>query len=123
MNDEIRKNLVDILNAAEEIRGFTQGMDFKAYQNSPVTQRAVERDFEIIGEALTRVKRIDEELLERISEHSRIIGFRNILIHGYDIVDEMIVWNAVENHLPTLVKEIQVILDAQPLRQTAKDDH
>ena len=123
MNDEIRKNLVDILNAAEEIQGFTQGMDFKAYQNSPVTQRAVERDFEIIGEALTRVKRIDEELLERISEHSRIIGFRNILIHGYDIVDEMIVWNAVENHLPTLMREIHGILDAQPLRQTAKDDH
>jgi uncharacterized protein with HEPN domain len=111
MNDEIRKNLVDVLQAAEEIRNFTCGMDLKAYQKSPVTQRAVERDFEIIGEALNRIKRIDEEFLERVSEHQRIIGFRNILIHGYDILDEMIVWNAVEDHLPVLIKEVQEILD------------
>ena len=49
MNDEIRKNLVDILQSAEEIKAFVCEMDFKAYQNSLVTQRAVERDFEIIG--------------------------------------------------------------------------
>ena len=112
MKDDARKNLVDILQTAEEIETFVRGMDFKTYQNSPVTQRAVERDFEIIGEALSRIRRIDEELLERISEYDRIIGFRNILIHGYDVVDEMIVWKAVENHLPILIKEIQDLLDA-----------
>jgi uncharacterized protein with HEPN domain len=53
MNDETRKNLVDILQASEEIQNFTNGMDFPEYQDSPVTQRAVERDFEIIGEALS----------------------------------------------------------------------
>jgi len=110
MNDETRKNFIDILQAAEEIELFVQGMDFQSYQNSPVTQRAVERDFEIIGEALNRIKNTDSELLERISEHRRIIGFRNILIHGYDIVDEAIVWKAVTNHLPILVEEIQEIL-------------
>jgi uncharacterized protein with HEPN domain len=51
MNDEMRKNLVDILQAAEEIQNFTAGMDSRAYRESMVTQRAVERDFEIIGEA------------------------------------------------------------------------
>ncbi len=112
MNDEIRKNLLDILQAAEEIQVFTEGMDFQAYRDSPVTQRAVERDFEIIGEALSRIKRIDEGVLDYVSEHRRIIGFRNILIHGYDVVDEMIVWNAVENHLPVLVTEIQELLNA-----------
>ena len=85
-------------------------MDFKAYQNHAVTQRAVERDFEIIGEALYRIKNTDDELLEKISEHRRIIGFRNILIHGYDIVDEAIVWQAVTNHLPILIREIKEIL-------------
>ena len=54
----------------------------------------------------------DMQLLESISEYHRIIGFRNILIHGYDIVDEMIVWKAVENHLPVLIKEVQKILDS-----------
>ena len=100
MNDETRKNLIDILQAAEEIQDFVRGMDFKEYQNKPVTKRAVERDFEIIGEALNRIKCTGDELLKKISEHHRIIGFRNILIHGYDIVDEAIVWKAVTNHLP-----------------------
>lgn len=110
MNDETRKNLIDILQAAEEIQDFVCGMDFEAYQNTPVTKRAVERDFEIIGEALNRIKNTNSELLERISEHHRIIGFRNILIHGYDIVDEAIVWQAVTRHLPTLVAEVKEVL-------------
>jgi uncharacterized protein with HEPN domain len=112
MNAEIRKNLFDILQAAEEITAFTNNMDFPSYHGSAVTQRAVERDFEIIGEALNRIKRIDETLSDAISETHRIIGFRNILIHGYDMVDDRIVWNAVENHLPLLIKEIQQLLNA-----------
>lgn len=114
MKDEIRKSLVDILQTAEEIQNFVHGMDFNAYQSSPVIQRAVERDFEIIGEALNRIKKVDEELIQKISEHHRIIGFRNILIHGYDIVDEMIVWKGVTDHLPILVEEIKGILMGQP---------
>jgi uncharacterized protein with HEPN domain len=111
MNDETRKNLVDILQASEEIQKFILGLDFSAYQESLVTQRAVERDFEIIGEALSRIKRTDPAILNTISEHNRIIGFRNILIHGYDMVDEVIVWNAVKNHLPILIQEIQKIIN------------
>lgn len=110
MNDETRKNFIDILQAAEEIQDFVRGMDFEAYQNTPVTMRAVERDFEIIGEALNRIKNADSELLEKISEHHRIIGFRNILIHGYDVVDEAIVWQAVVKHLPTLITEVKEAL-------------
>ena len=110
MNDETRKNLIDILQAAEEIENFVSGINFKTYQTTPVIKRAVERDFEIIGEALNRIKNTDDELLEKVSEHHRIIGFRNILIHGYDIVDETIVWQAVTNHLPILVGEIKEIL-------------
>jgi len=79
MNDEIRKNLVDVLQAAEEIQSFMEGMDLRAYLASPVTRRAVERDFEIIGEALNRIRSVDEQFLEDISEHHRIIGFRNSL--------------------------------------------
>lgn len=113
MKDEIRKNLIDILQAAEEIQDFVNGMDFNTYKNTPVTKRAVERDFEIIGEALNRIRNIDDEILERISECHRIIGFRNILIHGYDIVDEAIVWQAVTKHLPILLREIKELLSIQ----------
>jgi uncharacterized protein with HEPN domain len=112
MRDETRKNLIDVLQAAEEIQNFVSGIEFETYKSTPVVKRAVERDFEIIGEALNRIKNIDSELLENISEHHRIIGFRNILIHGYDIVDEAIVWQAVTKHLPILVAEIKEILGA-----------
>ncbi len=111
MKDEIQKNLFDILQAAEEIETFTHNIDYQVYKDSPITQRAVERDFEIIGEALNRIKRIDENILEEVSEYHRIIGFRNILIHGYDIVDDLIVWNAVTNHLPVLIEDIRKLLD------------
>jgi uncharacterized protein with HEPN domain len=110
MKDETRKNLIDIIQAAEEIDNFVCGMDFEAYQINTVVKRAVERDFEIIGEALNRIKNTDSELLAKISEHHRIIGFRNILIHGYDVVDESIVWQAVTKHLPILVGEVKEIL-------------
>jgi uncharacterized protein with HEPN domain len=112
MKDEVRKHLIDILQAAKEIQNFISGLDFTTYQKSLVTQRAIERDFEIIGEALNRIRKIDEEVIEGISEYQRIIGFRNILIHGYDIVDERIVWNAITNHLPILVKDIERLLES-----------
>jgi uncharacterized protein with HEPN domain len=111
MNDETRKNLIDILQAAEEIENFVSGIKFETYQTTTVIKRAIERDFEIIGEALNRIKYTDDKLLESISEHHRIIGFRNILIHGYDVVDEAIVWQAVKKHLPILVREIKDILE------------
>jgi uncharacterized protein with HEPN domain len=112
MKEETRKNLIDILQAAKEIENFVSRIEFKTYQTTPVVRRAVERDFEIIGEALNRIKYTDNELLEKISEHRRIIGFRNILIHGYDVVDEAIVWQAVTNHLPILIREVKEILSA-----------
>jgi uncharacterized protein with HEPN domain len=112
MKGEVRKNFIDVLHAAEEIMGFVKNMDFQAYSDSTVTQRAVERNFEIIGEALNRIKKFDPETLASISEHYRIIGFRNILIHGYDTVDEMMVWDAIENHLPLLIGETKNLLNS-----------
>lgn len=107
MSDEIRKLLFDVLLASEDIGSFTEGLDFPAYLKSKMVQRAVEREFEIIGEALNRLKKADPELLEHVSEYHRIIGFRNILAHGYDIIDEKLVWDAINKHLPVLVKEIK----------------
>jgi uncharacterized protein with HEPN domain len=65
-------------------------------------QAAVERKFEIVGEALNRLQRTAPELFDQVPEAARIVGFRNILAHGYDIVDPELVWNAVTHRVPEL---------------------
>jgi hypothetical protein len=67
---------------------------------------AVERQFEIIGEALSQLARLDESLASRITDHRRIIAFRNILIHGYTDVDDRLVWDIVSTKLPLLRREV-----------------
>lgn len=71
---------------------------------------AVERQFEIIGEAVAQLARLDRTLTARISEHSRIIAFRNILIHGYADVDNRLVWDIVQTKLPVLRREVETLL-------------
>ena len=71
---------------------------------------AVEREFEVIGEALSRLATLDKDLAAQISEHERIIAFRNILTHGYAEVDDRLVWAIVETKLPVLRREIDALL-------------
>lgn len=71
---------------------------------------AVERQFETIGEALARLAALDNTIADQISEHRRIIAYRNILIHGYADVDDQLVWDVVETKLPTLRKEVHALL-------------
>ena len=71
---------------------------------------AVEREFEIIGEAMTQLARVDKAVATRISEYQRIIAFRNVLIHEYADVDDRLVWGVIETNLSTLVREIDALL-------------
>jgi uncharacterized protein with HEPN domain len=71
---------------------------------------AVERQFEIIGEALNQALRLDPTLADRISHSGRIIAFRNRLIHGYAFIADEVVWGVLETHLPTLHKEVTALL-------------
>ena len=71
---------------------------------------AVERQFEIIGEAMTWLSRLDEQVADRISNCQRIIAFRNVLIHGYADLDDRLVWDVIETHLPVLVSDVDAIL-------------
>ena len=110
MQLDVKKCLFDILDAANKIEDFTGRMEYSDYAASHIVQAAVEREFEIIGEALTRIKKLDSSLLEHISEYQRIIGFRNVISHGYDAIDLELVWDAVRNHLPMLTKQVNELL-------------
>ena len=103
---EIKKLIYDIDQAVTLIIHFTAGKQITDYTADPMLRSAVERQFEIVGEALNRLKRLDPETVARISDHQRIIGFRNVLAHGYDVVSDNIVWDIVQNKLPDLRREI-----------------
>ena len=72
---------------------------------------AVERQFEIIGEALRRLSKEDTASAARVSEHQRIIAFRNILIHSYAEVDDLVVWDILQTKLPSLRREVEALLE------------
>ncbi len=113
MQLEIRKYLFDVLQAAENIEEFTRQMTYADYDTNRMVQAAVEREFEIIGEALSRIKKLDSSFLDHISEYQRIIGFRNVITHGYDALDLELVWDAIRNHLPRLKQQARQLLDEQ----------
>lgn len=110
MRLEARKYLYDIQRAAVLLRKFTDGKTFEDYQVDAMLRSAVERQFEVIGEAMTQLARSDEPMAERISQYQRIIAFRNVLIHGYADVDNRLVWDVINNNLPTLIREVDALL-------------
>ena len=101
-----KKLLLDVREAGESILQHTAGKSFAEYSADRFFRRAVEREFEIIGEALNRIDRLDSATAARISELRRVVDFRNRIIDGYDSVDDTVVWGIVEKHLPVLVKEV-----------------
>jgi uncharacterized protein with HEPN domain len=118
MQLEAKKYLYDIHRAAELIAQFTVGKEFADYQRDPMLRLAVERAFAIIGEALSQLTKLEATLAVRISEHHRIIAFRNILIHAYAEVDDRIVWDVIETKLPLLRQQAAALLCEMPENET-----
>ena len=110
MKLEARKYLYDIQSAASLLREFTDGKTLADYEGDAMLRSAVERQFEVIGEAMAQLARTDEPLAGRISQYQRIIAFRNVLIHGYADVDNRLVWDVLETRLSVLRREIDELL-------------
>ncbi|MGC1272163.1 MAG: HepT-like ribonuclease domain-containing protein [Planctomycetaceae bacterium] len=119
MRLEARKLLQDVSNAAARIVRFTAGKALQDYSGDDFLRSAVERQFEIIGEALNRLRRDDPATAERVTAIDRIIGYRNVLAHGYDTVDDEISWDAVEFKLPVLRREVEELLTEGGLAEEA----
>jgi uncharacterized protein with HEPN domain len=111
MDNEIKTWLFDIFQPIEEIESYfaEKPMQFKDYLSDIKTKRAVERDLEIIGEAVNRIINRDENF--QLENVQKIIGTRNRIIHGYDTISDDLIWSIVVNHLPKLKSEIKVLIE------------
>jgi len=80
------------------------------YGSDRLLRQAIERNFEIIGEAIKRLALHDGETAAGIGDYRQIIAFRNVLIHGYDLVDHTLVWSTIENQIPALLRDVEALL-------------
>ena len=110
MRLEAKKRLYDVLRAAALLVEFTDGKSIADYERDIMLRSAVERQFTIIGEAMSQLARYDAEVAARISEYPRIIGFRNVLIHEYADINDILVWGMLEADLPKLIVDVRALL-------------
>jgi uncharacterized protein with HEPN domain len=112
MQHDVEKYCIDILTAANDILQFVGTLTFDEYHANKLVKAAVERKFEIIGEALNRIARLSPQTAATIRDYEKIISFRNIVIHGYDVVSDPIVWDVIKNKLQFLIEDVERLVPA-----------
>lgn len=108
--------LWDVKDSGDFILEVTAAKTEENYAQDRLLRNAVERNFEIIGEALSQAKRSFPADIERINDYTRVIAFRNELAHGYDGLNHHEVWKVIQNSLPHLLAQISNLLAATPPR-------
>ncbi len=111
MDSEIKTWLYDILQSINEIDGYYDDKPkiFSEYLSDIKTKRAIERNLEIIGEAVNRIRKKDKKF--KLTNSDKIVATRNRIIHGYDVISDDMIWSIVINHLPKLKEEISEMLN------------
>lgn len=110
MRHDPRKLCEDILRAIEETATFCRDKTIEDFRNDRALQLIIERELEIIGEAMARLQRESPDLASQIADAHKIVGLRNVLAHGYDILEHEILWDVVANKLSALRSEIENLL-------------
>jgi len=106
---EIKKYLFDIQTSIDSINSYLgDNRDFNAYKTNKLLKRAIERELEIVGEAAGRILKIDPGF--PIENARKIVDLRNWVIHGYDIIDDVIIWGIISIQLPILKDQVAVLL-------------
>jgi uncharacterized protein with HEPN domain len=109
MLHSLKMYLLDISNSIDSINEYLgEERNFKKYETNKLLRRAVERELEIIGEAINRILKVDPEI--EISNSRRIVNLRNWVIHSYDNVDNVIIWGIIDKDLPLLKKQVADLL-------------
>ncbi len=110
MDRDVRMYLADVVDAADAIQSYTSGMDLAAYKADRLVRDGVERRLQIVGEALNRLSRYAPEIAAQVPNLSKAIGFRNVITHGYDQIDQDAVWSVATRSLPAMRTEVVRIL-------------
>jgi len=110
MDEILKKHLEDILIAINEIDIFFETLPkrYDVFVNNLLLRRGIERNIEIIGEAMNRILKADSTI--SITNSRKIVDTRNYIIHGYDTLTVDILWSIVINHLPILKNEVEELL-------------
>lgn len=111
MQPESRAFLWDARRAAVLIREFVAGRTLEDYHRDLMLRSAVERQFEIVGEALNRLSKVDPGVAESVPDLAKVVAFRNVLIHGYASVDDEIVWEVATTRVSALIHALASLLD------------
>lgn len=113
MKPDASAHLHDILVAARAVKQFVAGSTFDDYCSNELLRSAVERKFEIMGEALNRLETVEPDVVAQIRDYRDIISFRNILVHGYDAIDDRIVWDVIQADLDNLVEDVTRLIPSE----------
>ena len=111
MDDRVISSLYDIRGCINDIYRFIGNKGKDEYDNDDLLRSAVERKYMIIGEALNRIKKVDLVVFMMIRESDKIIGFRNVLAHGYDEINDDVSWMIICDKLPILKNDIIKLIE------------
>lgn len=109
-----RTYLWDARRAAQHIQVFIEARTWNDYATDALLRSAVERQFEIVGEALNRLRQTDEALAMKVPDIARIVAFRNLLIHGYASIDDRLVWDTAIDRVAPLIETLRHLLGEEP---------
>lgn len=105
------KLLEDMRRSGQFILEDVDGLTYELYLRNRLVRQASERNFEIMGEAMRRLTRVDRDLAESITGYRNVIGLRNVIIHSYDRVDPAALWEIIETTLPPLIEEVKALVE------------
>ena len=113
MQPEASGLIWDARKAAGLIAEFVNGRAWRDYESDPMLRAAVERQFQIIGEALNRLSHADPATAVQIPDLPRIVAFRNVLVHGYAVIDDELVWEVATTRAPELAVQLSRLLGGE----------
>jgi uncharacterized protein with HEPN domain len=112
MQRKTGKLVLDALEACQSIEAHSSGITMEQYCQERWVRRAFERELEIVGEALSRLSKLDSEVANQIPELRQVVDFRNRIIHGYDAIDDEIVWKTIQTDVPPLSTRLAALLNS-----------